>query len=180
MERLRKLDASVTGKAQIVALIFGIIGAYVYGSHHRDVTASGTYVNSYVGGFVGYMAGGTISNCSISNSEIRSKATGPLKSADGHAFAGGIVGYMTGGTISNCSRADSTLVNARGEQNSGEKTPNSAIRAAAGGLVGSRDGGTVRGTSSANNITSAIVTGKNASDYSWVRKGAIVGTGGEG
>ena len=157
-----------------------IIGAYVYGSHHRDVVDGGTYSNAYVGGFVGYMVGGTISNCSISNSEIRSKATGPLKSADGHAFAGGIVGYMTAGTVSNCSRADSTLVNARGEQNSGEKTPNSAIRAAAGGLVGSRDGGTVRGTSSANNLASSIVTGKDASNYSWARKDAIVGTGGQG
>ena len=157
-----------------------IMGAYVYGSHHRDVTASGTYSNAYVGGFVGYMVGGTISNCSISNSEIRSKATGPLNRADGHAFAGGIVGYMTAGTVSGCTRSDNTLVNARGEQNSGEKTPNSAIRAAAGGLVGSRDGGTVRGTSSANNLVSSIVTGKDASSYSWARKDAIVGTGGQG
>ena len=157
-----------------------IIGAYVYGSHHRDVTASGTFSNAYVGGFVGYMVGGTISNCSISNSEIRSKASGPLNRADGHAFAGGIVGYMTAGTVSGCTRSDNTLVNARGEQNSGEKTPNSAIRAAAGGLVGSRDGGTVRGTSSANNLVSSIKTGKDASNYSWARKEAIVGTGGQG
>ena len=32
MERLRKLDASVTQKAQVVALIFGIIGALIFGA----------------------------------------------------------------------------------------------------------------------------------------------------
>ena len=31
MERLRRLDASVTQKAQVVALIFGIIGALILG-----------------------------------------------------------------------------------------------------------------------------------------------------
>ena len=31
MERLRRLDASVTQKAQIVALIFGVIGALILG-----------------------------------------------------------------------------------------------------------------------------------------------------
>ena len=32
MERLRRLDASVTQKAQIVALIFGVIGALILGT----------------------------------------------------------------------------------------------------------------------------------------------------
>ena len=32
MERLRRLDASVTQKAQIVALIFGVIGALILGA----------------------------------------------------------------------------------------------------------------------------------------------------
>ena len=32
MERLRRLDAGVTQKAQIVALIFGIIGALILGA----------------------------------------------------------------------------------------------------------------------------------------------------
>ena len=32
MERLRKLDAGVTQKAQVVALIFGIIGALIFGA----------------------------------------------------------------------------------------------------------------------------------------------------
>ena len=32
MERLRRLDASVTQKAQIVALIFGVIGALIFGA----------------------------------------------------------------------------------------------------------------------------------------------------
>ena len=31
MERLRRLDASVTQKAQVVALIFGVIGALILG-----------------------------------------------------------------------------------------------------------------------------------------------------
>jgi hypothetical protein len=157
-----------------------IVKPAVYGGHYRDVTSSGTYVNSYVGGFVGQMTAGTISNSGIQGGYVHAWAAYPSDRADGHAFAGGIVGYMTGGTVSNCSRADSTVIKAAGEQNSSIKTPNSAIRAAAGGLVGSRDGGTVRGTSSANNLVATIVTGKSASSYSWARKEAIVGTGGQG
>ena len=126
------------------------------------------------------MTAGTISNCSIQGGQVHAWVGYPSSRADGHAFAGGIVGYMTGGTVSDCSRADSTVIKAAGEQNTGIKTPNSAIRAAAGGLVGSRDGGTVRGTSSANNLVSTIVTGKDPSSYSWARKDAIVGTGGQG
>lgn len=157
-----------------------IINPNLFGGHYRDVTNGGTYVNSYVGGFVGQMSAGTISNCSISGGKVAAWAAYPSGDADGHAFAGGIVGHMTGGTVSGCSRADSAIIEAKGEQNTGIKTPNSAIRAAAGGLVGSRDSGTVRGTSSANNLVSTIVTGKNASSYSWARKEAIVGTGGQG
>ena len=157
-----------------------IIKPALYGGHYRDVVDGGTYVNAYVGGFVGQMTAGTISNCSIQGGQVHAWVGYPSKSADGHAFAGGIVGYMTGGTVSDCSRADSTTIKAYGEQTTGIKTPNSAIRAAAGGLVGSRDGGTVRGTSSANNLVSSVTTGKNASSYSWARKEAIVGTGGQG
>ena len=157
-----------------------IINPTLYGIHHRDVTNGGTYVNMYLGGLVGELTAGTISNCNIHGGLISAWVGYPSSSADGHAFAGGIVGHMTGGTVSGCSRADSTVVKAVGEQNSSIKTPNSAIRAAAGGLVGSRDGGTVRGTSSANNLESSVVTGKNASSYSWARKDAIVGTGGQG
>ena len=157
-----------------------IINPTLYGIHHRDVTNGGTYVNMYLGGLVGELTAGTISNCNIHGGLISAWVGYPSSSADGHAFAGGIVGHMTGGTVSNCSRADSTVVKAVGEQNSGIKTPNSAIRAAAGGLVGSRDGGTVRGTSSSSNVSASVQTGKNASDYSWSRTGAIVGTGGQG
>ena len=157
-----------------------IINPTLYGIHHRDVTSGGTYVNMYLGGLVGELTAGTISDCNIRGGLISAWVGYPSSSADGHAFAGGIVGHMTGGTVSNCSRADSTVIKAKGEQNSSIKTPSSAIRAAAGGLVGSRDGGTVRGTSSANNLESSIVTGKNASSYSWARKEAIVGTGGQG
>ena len=151
-----------------------IVKPAIYGGHYRDVVDSGTYVNSYVGGFVGQMTAGTISNCSIQGGQVHAWVGYPTNRADGHAFAGGIVGHMTGGTVSGCSRADSTTIKAYGEQNTGLKTPNSAIRAAAGGLVGSRDGGTVRGTSSANNLVSSIVTGKEPSSYSWARKEAIV------
>jgi hypothetical protein len=157
-----------------------IVKPAIYGGHYRNVTKSGTYVNSYVGGFVGEMTAGTISNCSIYGGQVHAWAGYPSDHADGHAFAGGIVGHMTGGTVTGCSRADSTTIKAYGDQNPDLKTSNSAIRAAAGGLVGSRDGGTVRGTSSANNLVSTIVTGKSASSYSWARKEAIVGTGGQG
>ena len=68
--------------------------------HYREVSASGAYVNTRAGGFVGHMSSGKIENCSIGGtSSIWSKAGRATDSADAQCFAGGFVGYMTGGTI---------------------------------------------------------------------------------
>ncbi|MCI9017052.1 MAG: hypothetical protein HFJ53_07830, partial [Clostridia bacterium] len=46
-----------------------------------------------IGGFIGNLIGGTIEECSVTNSRV---------TTSGHIRIGGIVGYMNGGTIRNC------------------------------------------------------------------------------
>ena len=147
--------------------------------HYREVSASGAYVNTRAGGFVGHMSSGKIENCSIGGtSSIWSKAGRATSSADAQCFAGGIVGYLTGGTITGCSRADTVSVTSRSRVDG----KNSASRSAAGGIVGVRDAGTVSScTSTVTNVSGTWDhdSGANYSaNYSWKQSGAIVGRGG--
>lgn len=147
--------------------------------HYREVSASGAYVNTRAGGFVGHMSSGKIENCSIGGtSSIWSKAGRATSSADAHCFAGGIVGYLTGGTITGCSRADTVSVTSRSRVDG----KNCASRSAAGGIVGVRDAGTVSScTSTATNVSGTWdhdSGAKYSANYSWKNTGAIVGRGG--
>jgi uncharacterized repeat protein (TIGR02543 family) len=147
--------------------------------HYREVSASGAYVNTRAGGFVGHMSSGKIENCSIGGtSSIWSKAGRATSSADAQCFAGGIVGYLTSGTITGCSRADTVSVTSRSRVDG----KNSASRSAAGGIVGVRDTGTVSScTSTVTNVSGTWDHASGAdysSNYSWKQSGAIVGRGG--
>ena len=147
--------------------------------HYREVSSSGSYVNTHAGGLVGSMTGGTIENCSISgDSSVWGKASKATSSADAQCFVGGIVGYMQGGEVNNCSREAPVAVTSC----SGVNGKNSASRSAAGGIVGLRDGGTVRFcTSSGTNVSGEWDNGSNYSkSYSWKYSGEVVGNGGLG
>ena len=153
-----------------------MISPGIWCEHHRDVEASGNYVNSRAGAIVGYMSSGTISNCVVDGTgSVYSIAKKATSKADAQAFGGGVVGYMVGGTVTGCSRGDGILVSSQSEVDG----KNSASRAVAGGIIGVKDGGSYSGcTSSSNNLKALWDNGSYSKDYSYKQTGAIVGRGG--
>lgn len=148
----------------------------IYIDHYREVSSSGSYVNTFVGGLVGSMTGGKIENCSINgNSSVWGKAGKATSKADAQCYAGGIVGYMQGGEVVGCAREATVEVSSRSRVDG----KNSASRSAAGGIVGVRDGGTIRScTSSSSNVSGVWDNaGSYSKDYSWKYSGDIVGKG---
>jgi hypothetical protein len=149
--------------------------AYLDNTHYRDVTDSGTYVNSYVGGVAGKMTSGKISNCSILGGNIRSNAKKCMKYSDAHAFSGGILGRLDGGTVSSCTRAAAVEVYSYAEQDTG-RNANSAVRSAAGGIVGCGSSSSVTGcTSSSSNLTAHWTVGSKTATSSYCQTDAVVG-----
>ena len=78
----------------------GLFG-YAIGSTIKDLcldgnSVSGTSNNMFVGGLVGYMNGGTITNCYETGS-VSGTGTG-----SNHIHVGGLVGKQEGGTVTNC------------------------------------------------------------------------------
>jgi hypothetical protein len=149
--------------------------AYIDNIHYRDVSSSGQYVNSYVGGFVGHMTGGTITNCSILGGNIRANAKKCQNNSDAHAFSGGIVGRLGGGTITNCSRADAVIVYSYAEQDTGRNS-GSAVRSAAGGIAGYGSSNSVLNCkSSATNLKAEWTVGSKTATSSYCHSNAIIG-----
>lgn len=132
---------------------------------------------SYVGGFVGRLQYGTISNCVLNNSAITNYTnihTNTSSTADCWSYVGGIVGELYGGTVKSCTRRDDSQVDAATQI--GSKT--SASHCHAGGIVGYYTAGNILGenVSSLNNVDyhAIYVNGKKANSCS-ANKGAIKG-----
>ncbi|MBC9784700.1 S-layer homology domain-containing protein [Heliobacterium chlorum] len=84
---------------------------------NSEIVSNSIVINTYIGGIIGYMNGGTVSNCSNS-ANIR-------KTQVCNAVLGGIVGTLDDGTVSNCFNiGDIDAVNA-------------SVTYYAGGIVGS-------------------------------------------
>ena len=150
--------------------------SYIWGDHYREVSASGSYVNTFIGGLVGRMVSGTVKDCSIAGiTTVWGKAGKATSSADAQCFAGGMVGYLSGGVVSGCRRSDSVSVSSRSRVDG----RNSASRSVSGGIVGLKDGGTVTScTSTVINVSGEWDNaGKYSSDYSYKLSGAIIGRG---
>ena len=99
-----------------------------------NLTLSGgnSFSNS-IGGLVGTLSGGTISNCIIKNSSIS------CKNDTQSPTVGGLVGELSSGSITN-STVQACTVNAVTQD-----TWNSGAQANAGGIVGNAVGGTITG-----------------------------------
>ena len=103
----------------------GIVGYALNSATIKNCVFVGDVVSKqYAGGIVGYMSGGTISNCSVLNT---SNITGNLE-------AGGIAGYLgDGATAENCIIEQTSYVEA-----------NDDTKGAAGGIVGHLNASTLK------------------------------------
>ena len=95
--------------------------------------SGGNSSSNSIGGLVGYLSGGTISNCIIKNSSIS------CKNDTQSPTVGGLVGELSSGSITN-STVQACTVNAVTQD-----TGNSGPVAYAGGIVGNAVGGTITG-----------------------------------
>ena len=95
--------------------------------------SGGNSSSNSIGGLVGYLSGGTISNCIIKNSSIS------CKNDTQSPTVGGLVGELSSGSITN-STVQACTVNAVTQD-----TGNSGPVAYAGGIVGNAAGGTITG-----------------------------------
>lgn len=95
--------------------------------------SGGNSSNNNIGGLVGTLSGGTISNCIIKNSSIS------CKNDTQSPTVGGLVGELSSGSITN-STVQACTVNAVTQD-----TGNSGPVAYAGGIVGNAAGGTITG-----------------------------------
>ena len=95
--------------------------------------SGGNSSNNNIGGLVGTLSGGTISNCIIKNSSIS------CKNDTQSPTVGGLVGELSSGSITN-STVQACTVNAVTQD-----TWNSGAVAQAGGIVGNAAGGTITG-----------------------------------
>lgn len=118
-----------------------VINSDIWNQHYRKFEKGTEDVNTFVGGIVGKMESGTVSNCAISGTTtIGGRAGTAQGNADAHCFVGGIVGYQVGGEVKNCSRSDSVTVTSCTRV---YDSSTSASRSLAGGIVGRYDGGTI-------------------------------------
>lgn len=142
--------------------ITGIVGAYVGlfrcldGGTITQLTldgctiSGGTSSSDNIGGIVGNVSSGTVSNCIVQNSAISCSENSQ------NPYVGGIVGALEGGEITGCVFQDS-YVKAEPSANSG------GINSYAGGIVGNAAGGTisncqVKGTAEISAICSSQLT----------------------
>ena len=122
--------------------------------------SGGNSSTNNIGGLVGYLNGGTISNCTIKNSTIS------CKNDSQSPTVGGLVGELSSGSITNCT-VQACTVNAVTED-----TGNSGPVAQAGGIVGNASGGTISGCQ----VKGATVVLADYGEYeASVVAGAIVG-----
>lgn len=122
--------------------------------------SGGNSSTNNIGGLVGYLNGGTISNCTIKNSTIS------CKNDSQSPTVGGLVGELSSGSITNCT-VQACTVNAVTED-----TGNSGPVAQAGGVVGNASGGTISGCQ----VKGATVVLADYGEYeASVVAGAIVG-----
>lgn len=82
----------------------GLVGLVESGSTVTNCFASGCEISGVnsVGGLIGHMTGGTVTNCGAANGYFEDQeANGGFVEATGSAV-GGFIGFANGGTISNC------------------------------------------------------------------------------
>lgn len=126
----------------------GLFG-YVSGTVKNVVISKATVEsNHYAGGIAGRQSGGTITNCDVQNSTIRS-----TYSSNSSIYAGGIVGYSSA-TITQC-RGFANNVYA--QQNYANRSSN--VYNYAGGIVGYKSGGTLNTCANANGGTVSTYCG---------------------
>ena len=158
-------DASVTATTiNSVLYVGGLVGrstggtiinnSYATGTITTSSTSSptsstsSTYYQSYVGGLVGYIGSGTISN-SYATGTITSSSSSSSSSTYYSSYVSGLVGYISGGTINN-SYATGTI------------TSSSSNYSYVGGLVGqSIDGETTIN----NSYATGTITSSSPSTY---------------
>jgi hypothetical protein len=86
------------------------------------------YSDIYIGGFVGWQNGGSITNCCATASVSSTFISDMLNS-----YVGGFVGWQNGGSITNCYTTGSVSASASGDQ----------VISWIGGFVGSQNGGSI-------------------------------------
>lgn len=131
-------DCSATGDVTGLTAVGGLIGQQ--GSPNYTQTITGCYSlgtvtatgSHYAGGFMGYYAGGNISN-SYSLSQVNAPNT---------IYVGGFVGYANAGTISSCYAT-------------GHTTGNQSV----GGFMGTRYYATISNSYSTGNVTGNLFAG---------------------
>lgn len=154
-----------------------VLDTSVYAEHFREVSASDKTVATHVGGLVGYMASGSISDCSIGGtSTVYGKAHMASGSATARCYVGGIAGSQNYGTIQRCEKADSVSVSAVCNVNTSIISSANSY-AVAGGIVGcgyKNRGTVVDCKASATNVSTTGSTYASNGEHIIVF-GAIVG-----
>lgn len=123
------------------------------------IDAQGNNVSGIVGGLVGLLDSGTISN---------STSTGPVLTTSGRTFAGGLVGLATDATIENSSSSSDVTI----ADNDGN-----LLEGAAGGLVGLMGTTNIYNSSASGAVTS---TGSSGIIFGPMGTGGLVGFSGYG
>jgi len=129
-------NLTITDNAEDCVGLFRILGEH---GMIKDLTidnltlSGGNSSSNDIGGLVGVLNGGAISNCTIKNSTIS------CKNDTQSPTVGGLVGQMSSGSITN-STVQACTVNAVTQD-----TWNSGAQANAGGIVGNAVGGTITG-----------------------------------
>ena len=108
----------------------------IWALHYRNEKKE--YVNTYVGGLVGFVWGGEITNSVVSNTGIHIKAGTATGYGDAEAYAGGIVGVLLHGKLTNTETRDNVFLEGVARGNSST----TALRVAIGGQVGFQHKGT--------------------------------------
>lgn len=118
-------------------------GCTVFGEHDndtKDVSAKG-----YIGGLVGYMLGGSMNGCKLTNgTSIHGYVHVSYDAGsrgDAWCYTGGFVGCLNGGSLSDLTRNNSENTTVLSETSSGGKY--SAYHCFAGGIVGYNISGTM-------------------------------------
>ena len=153
----------------------------------KDVVQEGGKIigRSYIGGVVGYLEGGTITNCCNSVEVSGGSAVGGVAgynieggtiinccnsgAVSGEYLSGGVAGYLEGGTITNC-------------YNSGAVSGNDDN---VGGVAGRNEGtitncyntGAVTGSDSNNNVGGVAGENRTGEITSCYNTGAVIGSG---
>ena len=135
-----------------VRVLTGTIKNVTFNKLTVDVTKYKDGVNdTNVGGVVGYLNGGTLSNVRVVDSTITADHYREVSASGAYVntHTGGLIGRMVSGTVENCSIGGTSSVWGK----AGKATDSADAQSFVGGIVGYQSGGTVTGCTRADTAT---------------------------